>query len=100
MDQIQFPAFMNEENMRRMPRQQLVDMFTQMGQMMMAPPGGVMPDPLTLPVMGERMNVPTRDGEVRCILYRAERTPAPVYFGMHGGGFVGGNCEDIDFCAT
>jgi acetyl esterase len=96
MDQIKFPDFMNEENMRKMPRQQLVDMFLKMGDFM-APPGMVMPDPLTLPVAGERMTVPTRDGEIRAILYRAKRKPAPVYFGMHGGGFVGGNCEDIDF---
>jgi acetyl esterase len=96
MDQIHFPEFMSEENMRKMTRQQLVDLFAKMGQMM-APPGMTLPDPLALPVAGERMNVPTRDGEVRCILYRARRAPAPVYFGMHGGGFVGGNCEDIDF---
>ena len=96
MEPIQFPDFMNEENMRRMPRQQLIDMFTQVGGMMM-PPGMVMPDPEALPVKGERMSVPTRDGHIRCILYRAKNENRPVYFAMHGGGFIGGNCEDIDF---
>lgn len=96
MEPIQFPAFMSEENMRKMPRQQLVDMYKQMGGMMM-PPGMVMPDPETLPVKGERMVVPTHDGDIRCILYRAKKANMPVYFGLHGGGFVGGNCEDIDF---
>lgn len=97
MEPIQFPEFMSEENMRKMPRQQLVGMFNQMGMAMMMPPGVVMPDPETLPVKGERMKVPTRDGEIRCILYRAKGNHRPVYFGMHGGGFVSGNCEDIDF---
>ena len=97
MEPIQFPEFMSEENMRKMPRQQLVGMFNQMGMAMMMPPGVVMPDPETLPVKGERMKVSTRDGEIRCILYRAKGNHRPVYFGMHGGGFVGGNCEDIDF---
>jgi acetyl esterase len=96
MEPIQFPDFMSEENMRKMPRQQLIDMFTQMGGMMM-PPGMTLPDPETLPVTGERMKVPTRDGEIRCIFYKAKNAKRPVYFGMHGGGFVGGNCEDIDF---
>ncbi|NLT13086.1 MAG: alpha/beta hydrolase [Clostridiales bacterium] len=96
MEPIQFPEFMNEENMRKMPRQQLIDMFKEMGGMMM-PPGMVMPDPETLTVKGERMMVPTRDGDIRCIIYRAKKENMPVYFGMHGGGFVGGNCEDIDF---
>lgn len=96
MEPIQFPDFMSEENMRKMPRQQLIDMFKQMGDMML-PPGVIMPDPETLPVKGERIKVSTRDGEVRCLLYRATKANMPVYFGMHGGGFVAGNCEDIDF---
>ncbi len=96
MDAIQFPDFMSEETMRKMSRQELMGLFTQIGGLMM-PPGMAAPDPETLPVKGERMTVPTRDGEIRCIVYRAQKDRRPVYFGMHGGGFVGGNCEDIDF---
>lgn len=95
MEPIQFPDFMSEENMRKMSRQQLIDMYRQMGGMMA--PGTAVTDPEKLPVKGTRMMVPTRDGEVRCILYKAKKENSPVYFGMHGGGFVGGNCEDIDF---
>ena len=96
MEPITFPDFMNEENMRKMSREELVNLFLMMGQAMLPSGGAEMPDPLTLPIAGERMMVPTRDGEVRCILYRAQRRPAPVFFDMHGGGFVGGNCEDVD----
>ena len=96
MEPIAFPDFMNEENMRKMSREELVNLFLMMGQAMLPSGGAEMPDPLTLPIAGERMMVPTRDGEVRCILYRAQRRPAPVFFDMHGGGFVGGNCEDVD----
>lgn len=96
MDPITFPDFMNEENMRSMNRQELVNLYLMMGEAM-GPLGGPQIDPLTLPVAGERMEVPTRDGRIRCLLYRAKRSPAPVYFDMHGGGFVGGNCEDVDF---
>lgn len=96
MDQIQFPNFMNEENMRRMDRKELVNLYLMMEKAI--GPGAMAPaDPLSLPVLGNRMLVPTRDGEVRCIFYPAQRETAPVYFDMHGGGFVGGSCEDIDF---
>ncbi len=99
MDQIQFPEFMNEENMRKMDRQELVNLYLMMGQAML-PNGGEQPDPLTLPVAGKRMEVPTRAGNVRVIFYPAKKKHAPVYFDMHGGGFVAGNCEDVDFwCA-
>lgn len=96
MDQITFPDFMNEENMRGMNRQELVNLFLMMGEGML-PGAAEQPDPLTLPVGGERMNIPVRNGEIRCIFYKAKREKAPVYFEMHGGGFVGGNCEDVDF---
>ena len=99
MDQIQFPDFMNEENMRKMNRQELVNLYLMMGQAML-PNAENQPDPLTLPVAGQRMEVPTRAGNVRVIFYPAKKKPAPVYFDMHGGGFVAGNCEDTDFwCA-
>ena len=96
MEPIAFPDFMNEQNMRSMSRQELVNLFLMVGKAMM-PEGENAPDPLELPVAGSRMTVPTRDGEVRCILYPAAVSPAPVYFDMHGGGFVAGNCEDVDF---
>ena len=35
MDQIQFPDFMNEENMRKMGRQELVNLYLMMGQAML-----------------------------------------------------------------
>jgi len=99
MDQIQFPDFMNEENMRKMDRKELVNLYLMMGQAML-PQAPEQADPLSIPVAGERMEVPTRAGNVRVIFYRAKRDFAPVYFDMHGGGFVGGNCEDVDFwCA-
>lgn len=100
MDQIQFPESMSEENMRKMNRQELVNLYLMMGQAMLAPGGEASPDPETLPVNGERMEVPTRAGKVRVIVYRAKKAHAPVYFDMHGGGFVGGNCEDMDFWCT
>lgn len=96
MDQIQFPDFMNEENMRKMDRQELVNLYLMMGQAMLPQTEG-QTAPEELPVSGERMEVPTRAGNVRVIVYRAKKAHAPVYFDMHGGGFVGGNCEDIDF---
>ena len=74
MEPITFPDFMNEENMRKMSRDELVNLFLMMGQAMLPSGGAEMPDPLTLPIAGERMTVPTRDGEVRCILYCAQRT--------------------------
>ncbi len=99
MDQIRFPDFMTEENMRKMGRQELVNLYLMMGQAMLPQAQG-QPDPLELPVAGERMEVPTRAGKVRVIFYKAKKAHAPVYFDMHGGGFVAGNCEDVDFwCA-
>ncbi len=99
MEPISFPDFMSEENMRRMNRDELVDLFVKAGAMMM-PTDGMVADPLTMPVHGERMEIPVRKGSIRVIVYRARKTPAPVYFDMHGGGFVAGNCEDMDFWCT
>ncbi len=96
MDAIQFPETMSEENMRKMGRQELVNLYLMMGEAML-PQSADQPDPLTIPVAGERMEVPTRAGNIRVILYRAKRPHAPVYFDMHGGGFVGGSCEEMDF---
>jgi len=96
MDQIQFPDNMSEEKMRKMNRQELVNLYLMMGQAMLTQ-GLEQPDPLTVPVSGNRMDVPTRSGNVRVIFYPAKKTGAPVYFEMHGGGFVAGNCEDVDF---
>lgn len=96
MEPIQFPDFMNEENMRKMSRTELTELYVKTSALMM-PPNMTDANPLTLPINGERINVPTGEGDLRCIIYKAKRNPAPVYFGMHGGGFVGGNCEDIDF---
>ena len=90
---------MSEENMRKMGRQELVNLYLMMGQAML-PNADNQPDPLTLPVSGKRMEVPTRSGNIRAIFYPAKKAHAPVYFDMHGGGFVAGNCEDVDFwCA-
>ena len=44
MDQIQFPDFMSEENMRKMDRQELVNLFLMMGQTML-PGAENQPDP-------------------------------------------------------
>ncbi len=97
MEPITFPAFMSEENMRRMDRPALVELFRRMWQDFLPPQMAELPDPAGVPVAGERMEIPVRGGTVRVILYRAQRRHAPVHFDMHGGGFVGGNCEDIDF---
>ena len=59
MEPITFPDFMNEENMRKMSREELVNLFLMMGQAMLPSGGAEMPDPLTLPIAGERMMVPT-----------------------------------------
>ncbi len=85
--------------MRKMDRQELVNLYLMMGQAML-PGAENQPDPLTIPVAGQRMEVPTRAGNIRAIFYPAKKAHAPVYFDMHGGGFVAGNCEDTDFwCA-
>lgn len=50
-------------------------------------------------VFGEEIYIPTRAGQARCLIYRpVKRTgPSPVFFDLHGGGFVLGDPEDDDF---
>jgi acetyl esterase len=63
-------------------------------------PGPDAVDPTTLEVAGTREMIPTRDGEVRVLVYTPELEPdkkLPVYFAIHGGGFVSGDAENIDF---
>jgi acetyl esterase len=52
------------------------------------------------PVRGERTDIPARDGAVPVIIYRASGgTTAPVFFNMHGGGFMFGDAVLMDaFC--
>lgn len=89
------PMNMDMSFLRDMTREQLIDQFRNGFGAMMPP----IPDPLTMPVHGVRQMIPTRDGEIRILVYRPENAvgPVPVFFDIHGGGFVGGNAEDMDF---
>jgi acetyl esterase len=51
-------------------------------------------------VRGERAVIPTRDGDLPVIIYRAAgEDAAPVFFNMHGGGFVFNDAVLMDaFC--
>jgi acetyl esterase len=51
-------------------------------------------------VVGEEAYIPTRSGETRVLLYTPDREgPLPVYFNVHGGGFIMGHPEGDDaFC--
>lgn len=50
-------------------------------------------------LMGEKMMIPCRGGEVDVYLYRAEQKGAPILFDLHGGGFVYGHGADEElFC--
>jgi acetyl esterase len=51
-------------------------------------------------VVGEEAYIPTRSGETRVLLYTPDREgPLPVYFNVHGGGFIKGHPEGDDaFC--
>jgi acetyl esterase len=52
-------------------------------------------------ILGEEIFIPTRDGITRCLIYKAKssNSMAPVFFDVHGGGFVTGLPEDDDrFC--
>ena len=53
-----------------------------------------------LDVQGEEAYIPTRAGETRVLIYAPEADgPVPVYFDVHGGGFIMGHPEDDDeFC--
>ena len=53
------------------------------------------------PLRGERIAIAGRDGDVPVILYRAKGSAAasPVFFNMHGGGFMFGDAVLMDsFC--
>lgn len=49
-------------------------------------------------IVGKEVFIPTRDGKTRCLIYRAKnkRSMAPVFFDVHGGGFVMGSPENDD----
>ena len=50
-------------------------------------------------LIGEKMMIPCRGGEVDVYLYRAKGQGAPVLFDLHGGGFVYGHGADEElFC--
>jgi acetyl esterase len=52
-------------------------------------------------ILGEEIFIPTRDGKTRCLIYQTKnkKTMSPVFFDIHGGGFVTGLPEDDDkFC--
>jgi len=52
-------------------------------------------------IFGEEINIPTRNGEIRALIYRpkTENTALPVFFDFHGGGFVFGVPEmDDSYC--
>ncbi len=53
-----------------------------------------------LTILGEEIFIPTRDGKTRCLIYKTKNNlKAPVFFDVHGGGFVTGIPEDDDkFC--
>ena len=51
--------------------------------------------------IGNEIFIPTRDGKIRALIYEAKnkKAMAPVFFDVHGGGFVMGLPEDDDnFC--
>jgi len=52
-------------------------------------------------ILGEEIFIPTRDGKTRCLIYKSKnkKEMSPVFFDVHGGGFVTGLPEDDDkFC--
>ncbi|MDR3596126.1 alpha/beta hydrolase [Clostridium sp.] len=52
-------------------------------------------------ILGEEIFIKTRDGKTRCLIYKAKNNNSmvPVFFDVHGGGFVTGLPEDDDkFC--
>ena len=52
-------------------------------------------------ILGEEIFIPTREGKTRCLVYKSknEKVMSPIFFDVHGGGFVAGLPEDDDrFC--
>lgn len=52
-------------------------------------------------IIGEEIFIPTTDGKIRVLIYKAKNNKAmsPIFFDVHGGGFVTGLPEDDDkFC--
>lgn len=50
-------------------------------------------------LIGEKLMIPCRGGEIDVYLYRAGRQDAPILFDLHGGGFVYGHGADEElFC--
>lgn len=59
------------------------------------------PENLAKPLQGTRMMIDRPEKEpVEVICYRKAEGKLPVYFNMHGGGFIGGDAVLMDsFCA-
>jgi acetyl esterase len=52
-------------------------------------------------ILGKEIFIPTREGKIRCLMYKPKNNNenTPVFFDIHGGGFVTGLPEDDDrFC--
>lgn len=52
-------------------------------------------------IFGEEIFIPTRDGKTRCLIYKSKsnKSMSPVFFDVHGGGFIMGAPENDDkFC--
>lgn len=52
-------------------------------------------------ILGKEIFIPSKDGKIRCLIYepKNKNEMSPVFFDVHGGGFVTGLPEDDDrFC--
>ena len=50
-------------------------------------------------IIGREIHIPTRAGSVRALYYTSGHEDAPVFFDLHGGGFIAGRPENDDvFC--
>ncbi len=56
---------------------------------------GIWPPPEFLPQARDQV-IPGRDGEIRLRVLRPEREATGVYFHLHGGGWVLGECDEYD----